>query len=56
MYDISKQYTDDIATHSFNIHFDLIYDKCSPLPAKAIFYLFLLCLFSIQHFLTNQDF
>ena len=39
-----------------NIPFDLMYDIYYPLHAKTTLFLFLLWLFLIQQYLTNQDF
>ena len=40
----------------FNIPFDLMYDIYYPLHAKTTLFLFLLWLFLIQQYSTNQDF
>ena len=40
MHDIYEQYTDDIATYSFNIPSDLMYDMCYPLRVKTLFFCF----------------
>ena len=40
LYNISEQYVDDIITYRLNTPLDPIDEKCCPLHAKTIFFLF----------------